>query len=281
MYEEIIERLNAVRKEDRLNAIRELTALVKTGKIPYPTCDHDVNNHIHTTYSFSPYSPTKAVWMGFMSGLKTIGIMDHDSIGGAEEFVEAAEIVGIAATVGVETRVKMNKTALNGKLINNPDQKSVAYVAIHGIPHTQFAKVRAFFAPYTAKRCERDRKMTDNLNKMLNPFGITLDFDKDIRPLSMNEDSGSVTERHLLYAVSLKMIERYGKGEKLVDFLTNDVKIGLSDKVKGFLLDPENPYYEYDLLGGVLPNGYIHVRSVDDAAREGYILASSLDNPHW
>lgn len=38
---------------------------------------------------------------------------------------------------------------------------------------------------------------------------------------------------------------------------------------------------EYDLLGGVLPNGYIHVRSSDDAAREGYILASSLDFPHW
>ena len=38
---------------------------------------------------------------------------------------------------------------------------------------------------------------------------------------------------------------------------------------------------EYDLLGGVLPNGYIHVRSVDDTAREGYILASSLDHPHW
>ena len=42
--------------------------------------------------------------------------------------------------------------------------------------------------------------------------------------------------------------------------------------------DWDDPYY---LLGGVLPNGYIHVRSVDDAAREGYILAKDLDVAHW
>lgn len=254
MYEELIEQLNAKNREERLDAIRKLTDLVKEGKIAEPVREQDVNNHIHTTYSFSPYSPTKAVWMGYMAGLRTIGIMDHDSDGGAEEFIKAAEIVGIAATCGVETRVKMNHTALNGKLINNPDQKSIAYVAMHGIPHTQFGKVRAFFAPYTAKRCERDLKMTERLNEILNPYGIRLDFEKDVRPLSMNYDSGSVTERHLLYAVALKMMEKFGKGEALVSFLENDIRIPLSEKVRTYLLDTQNPYYAYDLLGALKSN---------------------------
>ena len=53
-FEEALARLNA---PDRLDQLR---ALVKSE--PRPTTGQDVNNHIHTTYSFSPYSPTAAVW---------------------------------------------------------------------------------------------------------------------------------------------------------------------------------------------------------------------------
>ncbi|MBQ0111165.1 MAG: PHP domain-containing protein, partial [Oscillospiraceae bacterium] len=82
--------------------------LYKNGTLPYPQTVESVNNHIHTTYSFSPYSPTKAVYMAFCAGLKTAGIMDHDSIAGAKEFIKAGEIAGISTTVGLEVRVKMN-----------------------------------------------------------------------------------------------------------------------------------------------------------------------------
>ena len=40
-------------------ALVNLQNLLKKEALP-PTGD-DVNNHIHTTYSFSPYSPTAAV----------------------------------------------------------------------------------------------------------------------------------------------------------------------------------------------------------------------------
>ena len=41
-------------------ALVNLQKLVREELLP-PTGD-DVNNHIHTTYSFSPYSPTAAVY---------------------------------------------------------------------------------------------------------------------------------------------------------------------------------------------------------------------------
>ena len=47
--------------------------------------DH-INNHIHTTFSFSPYSPTAAAWRARAEGLCTAGIIDHDSLGGNREF---------------------------------------------------------------------------------------------------------------------------------------------------------------------------------------------------
>ena len=85
-----------------------------------------VNNHIHTTYSFSPYTPAMAVEMAKMNGLETAGCMDHDSAGGSWEFIEAGKKYGMPVTVGVECRVDMSKTPLNGRRINNPDQDSVA-----------------------------------------------------------------------------------------------------------------------------------------------------------
>lgn len=253
------QQLNAPTKEARLAAIRELTNMLREGKISRPEQGEDVNNHIHTTYSFSPYSPTKAVWAGYMAGLKTVGIMDHDSVSGAEEFHEAAQILGIAATCGMECRVSLTGTPLEGKRPNNPDQSSVAYVAMHGIPHHQLKKVSEFIAPYRAERNKRNRLMTDKINAYLNGTGISVDFDKDIVPLSMSAEGGSITERHLLYAVALKIIEAYGKGEKTVDFLKNTLKLHVSAKIESFLSDAENPHYAYDLLGVLKSDMVSHI----------------------
>ena len=266
-YTDLITQLNDADKSQRINAIRELSMLIKTGKINPPVKGNDVNNHIHTTYSFSPYSPSMAVWQGHMAGLKTVGIMDHDSISGAEEFIEAAEIIGIACTIGVECRAKMDKTSLNGKKINNPDQDSVAYVALHGIPHTQIPTIYNFFKPYREARNLRNRKMVININNILKPFDLTIDFDKDVLPLSMYHDGGSVTERHLLFAVSKKIIEKYGKGEKTVNFLKQSLKLNISDKVAGFLTDTNNPYYEYDLLGALKSDmvSLFYINSTDES----------------
>ena len=49
-----------------------------------------------------------------------------------------------------------------------------------------------------------------------------------------------MTERHLLFALSKKLIERYGKGERLVEVLTGSSRSPFAAQRKGHLLDPEN-----------------------------------------
>ena len=247
--EELIARLNDRDKEIRLNSLRELMARIKAGEIKAPEQGNDVNNHIHTTFSFSPYSPTKAVWMAYNAGLKTAGIMDHDSLSGAREFIEAGKIVGILTTIGAECRVSMKNTPLADRRINNPDQKGIAYCTIHGVPHQHIDEVIDFFRPYTAKRNERNRKMTGRINELTAPYAIHMDFDKDVVPLSEFSNGGSITERHLLFALAGKMTERFGRGAAVVRFLTEDMGITLSGKARAYLEDSGNPYYEYDLLG--------------------------------
>ena len=245
----IIDNLNNPDVRVRLDSLRQLMKKINSGELEKPVKGKDVNNHIHTTYSFSPYSPAKAVWMAYAAGLATAGIMDHDSISGAEEFIEAGKIAGLATTIGVECRADFSKTSLNGRRINNPDQDSIAYVALHGIPHSQIDKVRVFFRTYTQHRNIRNVKMVTKINKLIEASGIVMDFEKDIVPLSNFKNGGSITERHILFALSLKLISLIGKGQLLIDFLKKQLKLSVSAKVEGFLLDLSNPHYEYDLLG--------------------------------
>ena len=248
-YGDSIKGLNDASRDIRISSLKRLKEGMDQGKIPYPKGMGYINNHIHTTYSFSPYSPSKAIWMAVNAGLATAGIMDHDTISGAGEFIEAGRIMGIATTIGVECRVDFSNTPIGGRRINNPDQDSIAYIALHGIPHTQIQKVKDFFAPYTVERNRRNRGMTQNINRIFKPFGIELDFLGDIVPISQYRDGGSITERHLLFALSLKLVQAFGKGQGLVDFLIQKMGIEIKPSILKYLLDKDNIFYEYDLLG--------------------------------
>ena len=237
----ILNKLNAPTKAERLE---NLKAIVKETTFP-PMVPEYINNHIHTTYSFSPYSPTAAVYAARMEGLCTAGIIDHDSISGAEEFLEAAKIVDMPVTIGMEARVSMDGTRLEGRRTNNPDQVGVSYMTIQGVPHDKIETLTEFFKSYQAARHARNRKMIEKINALV---GVSLDYDRDVLPLSMAAENGGVTERHLMYALALELEKQVGKGQPMIDKLTA-LGMSLSEKQKTMLLDTEYPFYAYDVLG--------------------------------
>lgn len=240
---DLIKKLNDTSVEERLLAL----AKIKDSAPAPAKRDNDANNHIHTIYSFSPYSPTKAAYMAYMAGLTSAGIMDHDSLSGAKEFFKATEILGLGSTCGVEVRAKFNRRHW-GK-INHPDQEDCIYMAAHGVPHQNLDEFNAYLAPFRAKREERNKKMCEKINSKFSAFGINLDYEKDVQPLSMSALGGSVTERHLTFALSLKLEEKFARGEKLVEFVEKDLGLAVSGKARERLLDKENDIYAYDLLG--------------------------------
>ena len=239
---QILNKLNAPTKEERLANLKEV---LKDTTFP-PMVPQYINNHIHTTYSFSPYSPTASVYAARMEGLCTAGIIDHDSISGAEEFLEAAKIIDMPVTIGMEARVSMDGTRLEGRRTNNPDQVGVSYMTIQSVPHDKINVLTEFFRPYQAARHSRNRKMIEKINSLLP--GIELDYDRDVLPLSEAADNGGVTERHLMYALAIKLVNQVGKGEAMVKKLA-DMGLTLSSKQEAQMMDTEYPFYEYDLLG--------------------------------
>lgn len=272
--EQLISQLFSPDEAARLAALRALIAEENAGKRRAPDCGGLVNNHIHTIYSFSPYSPTAAVWYARAAGLATAGIMDHDSVGGIKEFLTAAEIASFPVTCGFEVRIDMSDSPFAGR-INNPDQDAVAYVACHGIPRNKTAECEAFLAPFREKRVKRDRLMTDRLNAILAPAGVQVDFDKDILPISMAAEGGSITERHLLFAVSKKLTARFGKSGELLPFLEQSLGLPVSDKARAQLTDPENPHFEYDLLGLLKGNlvSKFYIPATDELPKSAEFIA--------
>jgi hypothetical protein len=188
--------------------------------------------------------------MARAAGLKAAGSVDHDSIGAASEMVEACKAFKIGSTVGCELRVNFTGTFLEEKKLNNPDSLNSGYIVIHGVPHDRIDEVSEWLKPVNEERNLRNRKQVDKLNSIL-PDGILdpLDFDVDIYPLSEAANGGSITERHILFALSNRIIGCLGKGAGTIDYLTEKLGINIPAKMEELFFDEANPHYVYDLLG--------------------------------
>ena len=238
----------SVSAEERLDALKNVYYMHLSGISLMPERTNFVNNHIHTTYSFSPYTPAAVAYEAWKAGLSTAGIMDHDSVGGAKEFLSAAKILDLPVTVGCELRVSVEGTRLLGKRLNNPDQLSCAYVAIHGIPHQCIDDLESVLCQKRALRNERNRKICDKLTDLAWPYGIKISFDDEVLPLSMYDRGGSVTERHVLFALVKKITEGRSR-EEAVDLYEKISESPLSEKKKASLIDAPARFFQYDLLG--------------------------------
>lgn len=268
MEEKLLETIarTDITADERLAALAGLKAKIDSGEIETPERGVFVNNHIHTCYSFSPYTPTSAVFYAWKAGLRTAGIMDHDSVAGMREFIRAGEIMQMPITCGFECRVNVDGTPLVGRKINNPDQNSCIYLAMHGVPHQNIDKAEAILAPLREKRGERNRKMVAKINELTAAAGIVLDYDKDVYPLSMAHEGGSVTERHICYGLTKKITGAYPDRNDACDFIDKLCGVKMPAKTREKLLTAPDNFYEYDILGVL--KGHLVERFYVDADEE-------------
>ncbi len=249
MIDRLIEEMNGPEKEGRLAAARKMGELIRAGEVTRRETP-EVNNHVHTIYSFSPYSPSLAAYKAWEAGLLAVGIMDHDSVGGLEEMVEAGKAIGLATTCGFEMRVNFTGTPMEGRRLNNPDSDNLAYMTLHGIPVNKTAECEAFLKPYRAARFERNRAEVSKLNELLAGYDLPgLDFDREVVAISRYEEGGTITERHICYALAAKLVEISGKGAPVVKLMEEKMGLELKGSLRERLLDESNPHYLYDLLG--------------------------------
>jgi hypothetical protein len=236
---------SAVTAAERLEA---LAALKKIGA-PRPAARGESNNHIHTVYSFSPYTPAMAALRAFEAGLETAGSVDHDSVGAAVEMLESGAILGIGACVGFEIRVNFSGTPFAGRKLNNPDSVNLNYMIVQGIPRDRLGEADAFLKPLRERRNERNRAQTERASAIFRAAGLgPIDFDTDVLPLSMAREGGGVTERHILAALAKRILDA-ANDRSIAGYIDEVLHVGAPHRTAAQLEDPNNPHRLYDLVG--------------------------------
>jgi len=178
--------------EQRLDALRALCA--QAGQRPH----RGTNCHIHTNESFSVFrSPCEAVWQAAREGLALLGINDHYTIAGHQEFRSACGIAGIEAVFSMEAVAMDRDAEAAGLLLNDPDNPGRVYLCGKGItriPPDDSPAARNL-ARMRAALERRNREMTARLGQL---FRDRLEADgpswDDVLALTPR---GNATERHV------------------------------------------------------------------------------------
>jgi len=193
----------------RMEALRQLKAMVEAGILPVPFEVDDIFQHCHSTYSHSPgYTPSYIAWRGYVLGLQVTGIVDHDTVAGFEEFRNAAGILGLRnPSCGYEQRVVPKGTPFeDGMDTNSPGNfNGETYIAFHGVARSRHQMQEERVIP---AKVARFKKTAEFINKLTD---LGLDYDRDIEPLT---EAGNPTEKHVAEAIAKLIDEKFGVGTK-------------------------------------------------------------------
>jgi len=110
-----------------------------------------VDLHVHTNYSDGLLSPAQVVMKAKETGLRAVGISDHDTIEGISEAVEAGGDIDIEVVPGVE-------------LSSQCDGKDIHILGYYFDPN--HPRLMEYLERFRKERYRRALKMVQNLNKV-------------------------------------------------------------------------------------------------------------------
>ncbi len=230
MIEELEQKLDSFNAAQRKDVLAALCEKVKTGEIEIPEPGTHLNIHCHTFFSYNTYgySPSKFAWLAKKRGLALAGVVDFDVLDAADEFLEAAKLLGLKACAGMETRVYVPQFAT--RVINSPGEPGISYHMGVGFPNGRLeGELKDFQKRLRDTAQQRNKDLVGRVNKYLSPLG--LDYEQDVLPLT---PAGNATERHICVAYARKAKELFVGGEKLAEFWseklgTDAAKLGLPE----------------------------------------------------
>ena len=218
-------RLNSFDADERREALLALKDSAATGRNNF----YNVNMHFHSFYSYNSdgWSPSMIAWQSHQAGLYAAGLCDFDVLDGQNEFLEAGRILGLRATVNLETRAFLKEYSDSD--INSPGEPGVTYIMGAGfaadlVKGSQQAKTLSF---YRQKARQRNEDLIDRINAKLGR--IAVDYEHDVLPLT---PSGAATERHIISAYLNKSIQSFPAASDLNAFWTDVLALGTEDIAK-------------------------------------------------
>jgi hypothetical protein len=147
------------------------------------------------------------VWQAAREGIAVLGINDHYTVAGHEEFRRACEVAGIAATLSLEAVAMDREAAEAGLKLNDPDNPGRVYLCGKGVtrlPPNDSPEMQSL-ARMRAALERRNREMTGKVAQLfrerLRAEGPSWEDVVTLTP------RGNATERHVACAVLLRLRE--------------------------------------------------------------------------
>lgn len=192
------ERLNDFDPAVRRDALAALTTIWMRGFSPIA---ENVNMHCHSFCSFNAegLSPTRLAWKGRRTGLYAMGICDFDVLDGMAEFLDAGELLGLRATVNLETRAFW--TEYRQHEINSPGEPGIIYIMGCGFCQYPAADTTEGRTLQTLRDAAQTRNIAliERINAQLPDVRVS--YQREVLPQT---PTGAPTERHIIRAYIAK-----------------------------------------------------------------------------
>ena len=209
--ETLEQQLDSFDPTERAAALAELAGM----GLPTAAPSDNLNMHFHSFFSYNAegWSPSRIAWEARKAGLYSAGLCDFDVLDGLDEFLRAGELLGLRATVNLETRSFVKEYA--DLELTSPGEPGVTYIMGGGFARELPAgsAPAAGLAGYRDAARSRNLALIDRVNP--NVPTIALDYAADVLPLT---PKGVATERHIIRAYINKSHAVYGTREAVIAF---------------------------------------------------------------
>lgn len=196
-----LQALNSRLTDERRMALSEAVRSFQDATVVRPQDTGWVNVLARTffSYSYDGFSPARLAWEAVIRGLSVIGCADVDNLGALGEMQLAGDVLGIRATVSLETTVHVQSYA--DRELNIPGRPGFMRALGAG-----FTRVPALDSPsgrLVASLVDRSRSrnmaMLERINPKLAP--VTIDYDADVLSLT---PAGNAEPEHIAAAYAAK-----------------------------------------------------------------------------
>lgn len=223
--EQLVEKLKSKRRFKRLNALK---TLAKTEEYAEDYgMDVNINVVCRTTFSCFDTTPALAAYRLAKNGMPIIGVVDYASLSAAKEIYKAEKILKKPYYTGAETEC-IGSDGIVRKMLSV------------GVPHKNAKPFDLELYFYRKLRNEFASSLIDGLNSRFKKYDIHLAAPKTSFYRAM-----STEDIFIRLAESIR--NKFEDGKAVIDFVSDELKIELSDKEYKRLIDLSNVFYIADL----------------------------------
>ena len=181
-------------------AERRAAVLRRAATMPPPVPPNGgapVNMHLHTFFSFNiaGFSPSHIAVQAREWGLYAAATTDFDVLDAADEFLDAASVLGLRAAAHIETRVYAPEFA--AAETNSPGEPGICYVMGAAFPRTPHPGMPTFAMAreLRTRAAARNADVVDRINALLPDIAISYQ-----QEVAGRTPGHSPTERHIVRA---------------------------------------------------------------------------------